>query len=231
MVHVLLIGDYSDSVPAHRAIPDALRFSAQAARTEVKWTWRDTGLLEKDSPSDFETYDAFWCVPASPYRSFAGALKAIEFARKNGRSFLGTCGGFQHALIEYARNELGLAEADHTESNPGTTVPIIHRLACSLSESRGRIRLAPQSLAAKAYGAVECEESYNCNFGPNLRYRDELESKDLRFTGFDLDGAPRIFEGGTESFYVGTLFQPERRALQGETHPLITAFVKSASHF
>src|SRR5204862_344720 len=77
-------------------------------------------------------FDAIWCVPNSPYASMEGALCAIRFARESGRPFLGTCGGFQHTIIEYARNVLGFHEADHAESNPAAALPLISRLACFL---------------------------------------------------------------------------------------------------
>jgi len=67
-------------------------------------------------------FDGFWCVPASPYRDIDGALRAIRFAREQRRPFLGTCGGFQHAVLEYARNVLGWADAEHGELAPNAHV-------------------------------------------------------------------------------------------------------------
>src|SRR5205809_607084 len=80
-----------------------------------------------------ELFHGIWCVPGSPYRSMDGALRANRFARENGRPFLGTCGGFQHAIIESLRNVAGLKHADHAESNPDAKMPVIVRLACSLA--------------------------------------------------------------------------------------------------
>src|SRR5690606_14919504 len=112
-------------------------------------------------------FDALWCVPGSPYRSMDGALRAIRAARESGRPFLGTCAGFQHAVIEYARNVLGWADAEHAESAPEASRRVVTPLACSLVEERRRVRFAPRSRLANAYGETEAEEGYHCRFGLN----------------------------------------------------------------
>src|SRR2546430_659730 len=99
---VALIGDHNPSVIAHQAIPEALRL---AGNVEGVWV-HTTSILNPEM--DLRGFNGIWCVPASPYASMDGALKAIQYARESGRPFLGTCGGFQHALIEYARNVRGL---------------------------------------------------------------------------------------------------------------------------
>src|SRR6266478_2757884 len=102
-IRVGLIGDYSPDVVAHRAIPLALGMASERAGREVGFEWLPTDALASDAVRA-EDYDGLWCVPASPYVSMEGALNAITYARESGTPFLGTCGGFQHALIEYARN-------------------------------------------------------------------------------------------------------------------------------
>jgi CTP synthase (UTP-ammonia lyase) len=101
-----LIGDYSQTVSAHQAIPLALQRAADVLRIEVDFEWVPTD--EVTSIARISRFDGLWCVPASPYRSMAGALLAIRHARENAVPFLGTCGGFQHAVVEYARNVLTL---------------------------------------------------------------------------------------------------------------------------
>src|SRR5580704_10926309 len=95
---VALVGDYNPSVIAHQAIPEALRLSSTTAHA-VEGVWVPTESI-RNPELDLAAYDGFWCVPASPYASMEGALKAIRYARESGRPFLGTCGGFQHAVIE-----------------------------------------------------------------------------------------------------------------------------------
>jgi len=88
-------------------------------------------------------FDALWCVPASPYRSTEGALRPIRFAREHNVPFLGTCGGFQHAVLEYARNALGWTDASHAELTPGVGRHVISPLECSPVEVSGAVRYAP----------------------------------------------------------------------------------------
>jgi CTP synthase (UTP-ammonia lyase) len=98
---VALIGNYNPSAIAHQAIPEALRVSADSGHS-VEGVWVPTESIS-NAEVQLRDFDGIWCVPDSPYASMEGALAAIRFARESGRPFLGTCGGFQHALIEYAR--------------------------------------------------------------------------------------------------------------------------------
>ncbi|MDC6726112.1 glutamine amidotransferase-related protein, partial [Leclercia adecarboxylata] len=99
-LHLALHGDYNPDVTAHQAIPMALQQAADALGLSVHVQWLATDTLT--STSALSDFDGFWCVPGSPYRDVDGALRAIRFAREQGRPFLGTCGGFQHAVLEYA---------------------------------------------------------------------------------------------------------------------------------
>ena len=117
--------------------------------------WLDTLACEQ---AGFEGFHALWCVPGSPYHSMDGALRAIRFARENHLPFLGTCGGFQHALIEYARNVRGWTYADHAETNVNASLLLIERLACSLAEGQGQVRFSDGSRIQQIYGTEEASE-------------------------------------------------------------------------
>jgi len=222
-----LIGDYSAEVTAHIAIPKALAIAAKDTGVKIELTWLATeGIAQNIAQLSF--FDALWCVPASPYASIDGALSAIQFAREQGCPFLGTCGGFQHTLIEYVRNALGYAMADHAESNPTTTMPLIAPLSCSLVEAKGTIKLKEGSRISHIYGKDEIIEQYHCNFGFNSRYQTLLETGEMKVTGVDVEGEPRVVEIVRHPFFIATLFQPERSALTGISHPLIRAYVQAA---
>jgi CTP synthase (UTP-ammonia lyase) len=154
-----------------------------------------------------------------------GALCAIRHAREKAVPFLGTCGGFQHAVIEYARNVLGWADAEHAETAAAAPRAVIAPLECSLVEVAGAVRLLPGSRIAAAYGAAECVETYRCRYGLNPSYRAALLSGALRAAGEDEHGDVRAVELAGHPFFVATLFQPERAALAGKPAPLATAFV------
>ena len=227
-LRVALIGDYSPGVLAHQAIPAALQRGGALLGCAVAPTWIATSTLDPDRDRQIEGYDGVWCVPGSPYASMDGALAAIRAARQHGVPFLGTCGGFQHALIEYVRNVRGLREADHAESNPDAALALITPLACPLRGLRGTIAFAPGSRISAIYGQTEATEEYNCGFGVNPPFESLLEDGLLHITGRDSEGAARVVELDGHPFYIATLYQPERATLAGGTHPLINAFVAAA---
>ncbi len=224
-IRIGLIGDYNPEVKAHIAIPRAVALASSAKAIEAETSWLPTPLLESLAEDELSSYDALWCVPASPYASMDGALRGIRFAREHGYPFLGTCGGFQHAVIEYARNVLGLREADHAESNPAATMPIIAPLTCSLVGAQGSIRLLPNTRISAIYGNSETVEGYHCNYGLNPDFRSLLEQSDMQITGVDDNGEARVIELDHHPFFIGTLFQPELSAFAEVAHPLIVAFL------
>lgn len=228
-IKIGLIGDYSPAVTAHVAIPLALDVASRRLGCEILPTWLPTDSIDEEADTQLAGFDALWCVPASPYASMDGALRAIRFARESGRPFLGTCGGFQHALIEYARNVLGLDEADHVESNPEAELPLIAPLACSLVEKSDAISLLDGSRVRTFYGCGAIVEQFHCSFGVNPAYQSRLEDARLHVTGFDANGNARVVELSGHPFFIATLFQPERSGLRDEHHPLIEAFVSSAA--
>jgi CTP synthase (UTP-ammonia lyase) len=228
MRRIALVGDRSDSVVAHRAIPRALVLAADECGQEIEPIWMPTDAVE--DASALLTFDAIWCVPGSPYRSMDGALAAIRYAREQRIPFLGTCGGFQHALIEYARNVCGVADAGHAESSPESPLSIVTPLECALLGERARVGLAPHSRMRAAYGRDLTDEEYHCSFGLADHWRPKLEGGDLAFTAFDEAGNVRGAELRSHPFFVATLFQPERAALVGTLQPLVLAFVRAAAH-
>ncbi len=227
-LQVGLVGDYSPHVTAHRAIPPALRIASAVLGCEVEETWLPTNKLAKDPSKDLSRFQGLWCVPASPYENFDAALAAIQYAREHGVPFLGTCGGFQHAVIEFARNVLG-READHAEMNPYAAEPLFARLICSMIEVDARIHFTEGSLIAEIYGCLSVTEPYHCNFGMNPACASWFDDGSMSISGVDDDGYPRAVELAGHPFYVGTAFQPERSSLAGQPHPLIVAFVGALS--
>ena len=229
MIRVGLIGDYNPQVLAHIAIPQAIALAAQDLDCAAEGIWLPTTSLENESEPNLANFDALWCVPASPYKSMGGTLRAIRFAREHGIPFLGSCGGSQHAIIEYARNVLGLEQADHAESNTQTSLPIIAPLSCSLVEEQDTIYLKLGSRVAAIYGASEIVEMYHCRYGLNPDYQPLFDQGALHITGVDIHGEARVFELDGHPFFLATLFQPERAALKGMVPPLVEAFLQVAS--
>jgi len=226
-LRVALVGERDPAVTAHRAIPEALRLTGEAMGREVQGEWLATDRIVAES--DLTDFEGIWCVPATPYRSEAGALRAIRFARVAGLPFLGTCGGFQHAVLEYARNVLGWGDAAHAENDPRAPRAVITPLGCPLLESTGQLRLRGGSRLAAAYGTARIEEGYHCSFGPSPEFSAALSAGPLQVTATDDAGEPRAVELDGHPFFVATLFQPERRALAGELPPPVLAFLDAVA--
>jgi CTP synthase (UTP-ammonia lyase) len=224
-ISIGLIGDHNAGVLAHQAIPRALDLAGEIAAAIVCYEWVPTEEIEDDSR--VSGFDALWCVPASPYRSMEGALRAIRFAREEGRPFLGTCGGFQHAILEYARNVLGWADAAHAETAPNATRTVIAPLACALVEKTDTICFYENSRLATAYGCLEATEGYHCSYGINPAFLSAIVSGPLGVSAVDRAGEVRAVELERHPFFVATLFQPERVALTGKAPPLPVAFVRA----
>ncbi len=223
-IRVALVGDFDPSVIAHQAIPQALELAGAHHRLNVEGTWIHTSTITA-ADRRLAGFDGIWCVPASPYANTMGAIDAIRYAREQRRPFLGTCGGFQHALLEYARNVCGIQDAEHAETHPGAAVHLIAPLACSLVEQSGEILLADSGRIRAAYGSPRITEGYHCSYGLNRQHEARLFGESLHATAYDLNGEVRGVELGGHPYFVAVLFQPERRALRGELSPLVAAFV------
>lgn len=224
-LRIALVGDYNPEVIAHQAIPRAFALLSEAHPLAIHAEWISTESITGEDT--LASYQGVWCVPASPYRSMEGALIAVRYARENRLPFLGTCGGCQHAVIEYARSVLGWNEADHAETSPDSPLPIISPLECAMVEVTDRVSLREGTLIANAYGSLEATEGYRCRYGLNPEFQERLFSSSLRVSAEDAQGNIRAVELEGHPFFVGTLFQLERAALQGRIPPLLTAFVSA----
>jgi len=224
-VRIAIIGDYNAAVKAHQGIPRALALSGEGS---CRWEWLHTTTISDAPEEQLAGFHGVWCAPASPYANTRGALEAIRFARENRRAFLGTCGGFQHALLEYAGAVWGVANAAHAELEPEAADPVIAPLACSLVEKAGEVRFEPGSRLAGIYGTPAATEEYHCSYGLSENYSRRLASGSLRVGARDAAGEVRAVELDDHPFFIATLFQPERSGLSDRKHPLVNAFVAAA---
>jgi len=229
---IALVGDFKPDAIAHQAIPIALALAGQVEQCAMSWEWVPTAAI-REPARDLARFSGIWVTPASPYASMAGALAAIRWARETRRPIFGSCGGFQHMLIEFTRDVVGLAAADTSETNPAGSESVVDALACSLVEQTGPLRFTPGSTLRTIYARDTAVEGYHCRYGLNDAYRARLEAAGLRFTAFDQNGEIRAAElpESVHPFFVGTLFQPERTALRSEVPPLARALVRAAANF
>src|SRR5262245_33108303 len=153
-------------------------------------------------------------------------LWAIRTARENLIPCFGTCGGFQHIIIEYARNVLGFKDAQHAEYDPYASSLFISQLACSLAGQTMQLSFLPGSQIAAIYRATLATEEYYCNFGVNPDHLSDLKSGPLKVSGSDSEGEVRVVELPEHPFFLGTLFVPQARSTPENPHPLVTAFLE-----
>ncbi|MEV4441724.1 hypothetical protein AB0K09_22475 [Streptomyces sp. NPDC049577] len=223
---IALVGDRSDAVRSHTRIPGLLEAMRVRDGLDLDAYWIPT----EDAGAGMDGFDAVWVLPGSPYRSETAVLEAIRAAREGGIPFLGTCGGFQHALLEFARNVCGVTRAGHAENDPGVAEEdaVVVPLACSLVGHEGTVKVVRGSRAARLLGAERTQARYHCNYGPHPRHLGVLREHGLTFTGTDESGDVRIAELPGHPFFLAALFQPELDGDGTRAHPLITGLATAA---
>jgi CTP synthase (UTP-ammonia lyase) len=221
---IALLGEYTPTSQTHLFTNSAIADSGAELGVDVEGVWVAT---EDIDDTLFDTYAGIWVAPGSPYKNMENTLWAIQTARQNQIPCLGTCGGFQHMVIEYARNMLGFQDAQHAEYDPYASDLFISRLACSLAGREMPLRFAAGSQIAAIYGTQSAVEQYYCNFGVNPDYIPLLKSQELQVTGADSEGEVRVIELPTHPFFVGTLFVPQVRSTAAAPHPVVTAFLQA----
>ncbi len=226
MVRIAILGEFTPVSPSHLATNAAIQHSRAALGIAIEGEWVST---ENIGPPLFERYASIWVAPGSPYKNLDLTLWAIQHARENGIPCLGTCGGFQHMILEYARNVLHFKDAQHAEYDPHASDLFISRLACSLAGREMRLTFVEGSKVAAIYGSLFAVEEYYCNFGVNPDKIPLLTGSALRSTGSDAEGDLRVIELPEHPFFLGTLFVPQARSAVGNPHPLVSAFLNAAS--
>jgi CTP synthase (UTP-ammonia lyase) len=223
---IALVGDRSANVRAHVRIPTLIDALLQRDGIALDAYWIATPDAET---ADLGGFDAIWVAPGSPYESADGAMAAVRTAREQGLPFLGTCGGFQHALLEFARNVCGLSGVENAEVSPEAIEHLIVPLECSLKGHEEAVMIVPGTLAAKLSGPGRRTERYHCDYGLNPDYLERLTTGGLAFSGFDDSGQVRIAELPGHPFFLGTLFQPELHGDGTQPHPIIAALAAAAA--
>lgn len=222
---IALLGEFDPSFEPHVATASAIRHSAAKLSIDVDDEWVSTADIADDL---FARFQALWITPGSPYRDMIKTLEAIKYAREHGVPCFGTCGGFQHMLMEYARSVLGISDAQHGEYDPDASTLFISELACSLAGREMELQLTADSRVTEFYGTKKAKERYYCNFAVNPEYVERLQSGQLRICGRDIEGNARVVELPKHPFYVATLFVPQARSTPDQPHPLINAFLRAA---
>jgi CTP synthase (UTP-ammonia lyase) len=221
---IALLGEYSPTFPPHTATSSAVSHSSRQLGLDIEGVWVSTDQIEE---SIFNHYTGIWITPGSPYKNMDKTLWAIRYAREKLIPCFGTCGGFQHLVIEYARHVLGFQDAHHAEYDPYASNLFISKLDCSLAGREMTLTFAAESQVAAIYGSLTVIEQYYCNFGVNPECVALLKSGQLQVTGSDSEGEVRVVELPKHPFFIGTLFVPQVRSTAENPHPLVTAFLEA----
>jgi CTP synthase (UTP-ammonia lyase) len=219
MKHVVLVGDRDLNYFTHRELDAALALFPSQVRAE--WVGTDTAEVRQTSQAD-----GIWVVPGSPYRDDAAVYSVIQTARTSGQPFLGTCGGFQYAVIEFARHVAGLHDADHAETASADRSLVIERLACSLVAQERHVTAIPRTRMHTICGPRSFVGFHWCNFGLSSAYVERLTEHGLVVGARADDAGVEAVELPAHPFFLATLFQPQiGAAAAGRLHPVIEAFV------
>jgi CTP synthase (UTP-ammonia lyase) len=235
-----ILGDFNPEFRSHHATNDAIQHAAAKIGLPVESEWIPTpSLLDPTAQKKLESFDGLWASAGSPYKSFDGMLKGIQFARRRDWPFLATCGGIQYALIECARNVVGIKDADSAENNSGSKNIIIYPVACAvpskdknapkLSGMVPEIRLRPGSYLQSFYGKDVVSEEFFCNFEVNPDYEWAAMEAGFPVVARGSQGEIRAIESPTNRFYIATLYQPQLSSTAKNPHPLVLAFVQAAA--
>jgi CTP synthase len=160
-IRIVQIGDFNELKTSHRDAKITTSLKKNIDGAGIIWDWIETNDLKSNIEEQLSVYDGIWCVTGSPYNNMEGVISAIKFARESGTPYLGKCAGFQHAVIEYARNVVGIREADHLESNPDAKIPLINLLDCSMVEKSETINIQNGTILHEILQKDTIEETYH----------------------------------------------------------------------
>ena len=217
--HLAVVGDRDDRYETHRGIDRTLA----SLPDRLAGTWHATEELELD---DVAAAAGVWIAPGTPYRDRDAVLAVIRRAREHGQPLLASCGGFQHVVLEYARNVAGIEDAEHEETDPEAHDAVVTRLSCSLIGQVRSVTTAPGTRAAELCGLEPFDGFHYCNYGLDPRYEDALTRAGLVISGHAPDAGVEIVELPEHPFFFGTMFQPQMTPRRdGREHPLLELFL------
>jgi CTP synthase len=236
-VTIGIVGKYVALPDAYLSVAEALRHGGIANYTAVKIEWIDAESVERDGTAVLKDLDGILVPGGFGSRGVEGKIKAVEYARVNKVPFLGICLGMQCAVIEFARNVVGLTDAGSSEYGDYSH-PVIGPMPgrVNVENMGGTMRLGNYpcvleegSKSHQAYGASEVDERHRHRYEFNNAYRDILAQHGLRYSGLSPDRElVEIIEIDDHPWFVATQFHPEFKSRPTNAHPLFRAFVKAA---
>ena len=251
-VNVAIVGKYTQLEDAYKSIAEALTHGGMANRVRVNVEWVDAEIFEtQDVAPLLQGFHAILVPGGFGERGTEGKIKAAQFAREHKVPYLGICLGMQMAVIEAARNVIGVSDAgseefDH-EVGGKRFEPVVyhlkewvqgnHKVARKVDDDKGGTMrlgaydasLSPGSQVAEIYGSTEIDERHRHRYEVDIKYREQLEAAGLRFSGMSPDGRlPEIVEWTDHQWFIGVQFHPELKSKPFKPHPLFQDFIRAA---
>jgi CTP synthase len=231
-VEIALVGKYALE-DAYMSIHEALKHAGLERGVDVNVLWVDADEMADDHEKRLRQADGVVVPGGFGSRGTEGKIESVRYAREEGVPFLGLCLGFQLAVVDYARDVLGLTGANSTELDPKTSHPVIDILPeqYEVEEMGGTMRLGAQeteieagTLAHEVYGETTCIERHRHRYEVNPEYIADLEDGGLTFSG-RAGNRMEILELDDHPYFFGTQFHPEFRSRPTRASPPFVAFL------
>ncbi|WP_080239969.1 CTP synthase [Spirosoma rigui] len=238
-VKIGLVGKYVELHDAYKSIAESFIHAGASNECKVKLEWIQSETLadEHHCAEVLSELDGVLVAPGFGERGIEGKINAVRYVRENGIPFLGICLGMQMAVIEYARNVMGIEDAHSTEMEPHTPNPVINMMEeqKTITDKGGTMRLGAYSCKLKRdskafqiYGKTQISERHRHRYEFNNDYLDRFEKAGMRPTGINPDtGLVEIVELTNHPWFVGVQFHPELKSTVMNPHPLFVQFVRA----
>ncbi|WP_372864009.1 CTP synthase [Spongiibacter sp.] len=245
---IAMVGKYMELLDAYKSLNEALKHAGIHTRTKVSVRYIDSETIETEGVDVLKGVDGILVPGGFGNRGVEGKIRTVQYARENKIPYLGICLGMQVAVIEFARNVLGLSDANSSEFIDDGANPVVGLItewvtAEGETEQRdaesdlgGTMRLGAQlchlsegSLARDIYGAEQITERHRHRYEVNNNYVKDLQDKGLRIGGWSADKSlVEVVEVVDHPWFVACQFHPEFTSTPRDGHPLFTGFVNAA---
>ena len=238
-VRIGLVGKYVELQDSYKSILEAFIHAGAENEVKVEVESIHSEYIDDSTIADKIAHlDGVLVAPGFGERGIEGKIKAVQYVREHNIPFLGICLGMQMAVIEFARNVVGLKEANSTEMNPKTPNPVIDLMENQkgITDKGGTMRLGawgcnlePDTIVANVYGSTQISERHRHRYEYNNQYKAQLEAAGLRSAGINPEtGLVEIVEVPAHPWFVGVQYHPEYKSTVANPHPLFVGFVKAA---
>lgn len=238
-VEIALIGKYIELQDSYKSITEAFIHAGSSQATKVNVRWVHSESLDVDNVEQkLKGVNGILVAPGFGDRGIDGKIKAVQYARENNIPFFGICLGMQMAVIEFAKNVLGLVDAYSSEMKPDCKNPVINLMESqeTVTKKGGTMRLGAWkcdlqegSIVYKAYKTDSIFERHRHRYEFNNEYKEQIELKGMKATGINpRTGLVEIVEIPSHPWFVGVQYHPEYKSTVLKPHPLFVDFIKAA---